>query len=344
MSKIFRIRSRSEIDEEAAVWVWRMDEGTVSAANRDAFNAWLRRDSRHRRAYENLTQVWTELNGLAEAKREEKIATFARSSAGLQHIGRKAWWAAAAAAIVAGIAVAAWMRMGSELQTLATAVGQERSVTLADGSVVSLNTNTIVETNLQRRVRDITLRQGEAHFQVAHDRSRPFLVHAGDAVVRAVGTQFEVRLHGDQQVDVVVNEGRVEVSSEPVAERASPDRGAARMAPRSHVHTLAAGQQLSANGNDYAVVPVSTHRLSSVLAWRDGAVVFDGESLSDAIAEIGRYTATRIIVNDPQVAALKVGGRYRTGDVQAFFDALQAAFPVVIRRESSGAVFIDPRR
>jgi transmembrane sensor len=342
MSEIFKFRTRSEIDEEAAVWVWRMDTETVSAANQDAFDSWLRRDSRHRRAYEDLTRVWAGLNGLAQAKREEKIATFTRTSAGVRLKGRNAWWAAAAAAMVVGIAVAAWMRMGSELQTLATAVGQQRSVTLADGSVVSLNTNTIVETHLQRSVREIYLRQGEAHFQVAHDRSRPFLVHAGDAVVRAVGTQFEVRLRSDQHVDVVVNEGRVEVRSEVAEEPASSGRDA-RVTPRSRVHTLAAGQQLSATGNDYSVVVVSTHRLSSVLAWRDGAVVFDGESLSDAIAEIGRYTDARIIVNDPQVAALRVGGRYRTGDVQAFFDALQTAFPVSIRHGSNGVVFIDPR-
>ena len=340
MNKIFKFRSRSEIDEEAAVWVWRMDSDSVSAANRDAFNSWLRRDSRHRRAYEDLTHVWTGLNGLAEAKREEKIATFTRTSAGFGLAKRSVWWGAAAAAIVAAVAIAAWMRMGSELQTLATAVGQQRSVTLADGSVVSLNTNTIVETKLQRTVREITLRQGEAHFQVAHDRSRPFLVHAGDAVVRAVGTQFEVRLRSDQHVDVLVNEGRVEVRSEAAAEPAGSATGV--RAARSRVHTLAAGQQLSATGNDYSVVPVSTHRLSSVLAWRDGAVVFDGETLADAIAEIGRYTDQRIIVNDPQIAGLRVGGRYRTGDVQAFFDALQTAFPVSIRHGSNGVVFIDP--
>lgn len=342
MSEIFKLRTRSQIDEEAAAWVWRMDSDSVSAANREAFNTWLRRDSRHRRAYEDLTDVWSGLNGLAEAKREEKIATFTRTSSHSRPASRNLWWTAAAAAMVLGVAVAAWMRMGSELQTLATAVGQQRSVTLADGSVVTLNTNTIVETHLQRGVREITLRQGEAHFQVAHDRSRPFLVHAGDTVVQAVGTQFEVRLRNDQHVDVVVNEGRVEVRSEVAAEPASSGH-LARATPRSHVHTLDAGQQLSPAGNDYSVVPVSTYRLSSVLAWRDGAVVFDGESLSDAIAEISRYTDTRIMVNDPQVAALKVGGRYRTGDVQAFFDALQTAFPVSIRHGSNGVVFIDPR-
>jgi len=342
MSKILRLRTRAEIDEEAATWAWRMDCCTVTADERQAFESWLRQDPRHRRASDEMSQAWNALDGLAEAKRDEKIATFATKSQPIKPREYKRWWAVAAATILIAIAATNWFQNGRESQTLATAVGQQRTVTLADGSVVTLNTNTIVETHLQSSVREIYLRKGEAHFQVAHDRSRPFLVHAGDAVVRAVGTQFEVRLRSDQHVDVVVNEGRVEVRSEVAAEPASSGHGA-RATPRSHVHTLDAGQQLSATGNDYSVVPVSTHRLSSVLAWRDGAVVFDGETLSDAIAEIGRYTDERIIVNDPQVAALRVGGRYRTGDVQAFFDALQTAFPVSIRHGSNGVVYIDPR-
>jgi transmembrane sensor len=340
MSEIVKLRTRPEVDEEAAMWAWRMDADTVSAADRQAFEAWLRRDPRHRRASAELSRVWAALNGLAEAKRDEKIATFAAPAfAARDH---KVWWAAAAAMLLA-IAVPVWVETGGELQTLATAVGQQRNVTLADGSIVTLNTNTIVETNLRRDFREIVLRKGEAHFQVAHDRSRPFLVHAGDAVVRAVGTQFEVRLRNDQHVDVVVNEGRVEVqsaASEPA--NAAGDHGHVR--PRTVVHALSAGQELSPTGNDYAVVPVSTDQLSSALAWRDGAVVFDGQPLAEAIAEIGRYTDARIIINDPQVAALRVGGRFRTGDVQEFFDALQSALPVSIRRTADGLVYVDPRR
>ncbi|HEY3658786.1 MAG TPA: FecR domain-containing protein [Steroidobacteraceae bacterium] len=341
MSEILKLRTQSEIDEEAAVWAWRMDSDTVSAADRQAYRSWLRRDARHRRASEELSRVWAALDGLAEAKRHEKIATFTAAVSAAR--SRRVWWAAAAAVLVAAIAVSAWYRTGSEFQTLATAVGQQRNVTLADGSIVTLNTNTIVETNLRHRSREIYLRKGEAHFQVAHDRSRPFLVHAGDALVRAVGTQFEVRVRSDQHVDVVVNEGRVEVQSTPLdAERPGAGKRV-RLAARSVVHALSAGQELSTTGNDYAVVPVSTHRLSSVLAWREGAVVFEGEALADAIVEIGRYTDARIIISDPQVAALRVGGRFRTGDVQEFFDALQAALPVSIRRASNGLIYIDPR-
>jgi transmembrane sensor len=339
MSEIVKLRTRPEIDEEAAMWAWRMDCDTVSAADRQAFESWLRRDPRHRRASAELSRVWAALDGLAEAKRGEKIATFA--APGFAARKRGVWWAAAAAVLLA-VAVPVWVQKSGEFQTLATAVGQQRNVTLADGSVVTLNTNTIVETNLRRYSREVYLRKGEAHFQVAHDRFRPFLVHAGDAVVRAVGTQFEVRVRSDQHVDVVVNEGRVEVQSAVSEPANAADHGHVR--PRTVVHALSAGQQLSATGNDYTVVPVSSHQLSSALAWRDGAVIFDGERLSDAIAEIGRYTDARIIVSDPKVAALRVGGRFRTGDVQEFFDALQSALPVSIRRTADGVVYVDPRR
>jgi transmembrane sensor len=336
MSEIVKLRTRLDIDEEAAAWAWRMDSPSVTSADRQAFEAWLRQDPRHLRTYKELNYVWQQLDGLAEAKRDEKIATFSATHKA-PRAPRKRWWIAAAAAVIGGAAIGvAWLEHGSELQVLATAVGQERSVTLADGSVVSLNTNTIVETNLARHTREIYLRKGEAHFQVAHDTSRPFLVHAGDAIVRAVGTEFEVRVRPDQHVDVVVNEGRVEVRP------ADAKAGATASLPVP-ARALSAGQRLSTASRDYAVTAVSKEQLSSELAWREGAIVFDGERLGDAISELERYTDTRIIVTDSATAALRVGGRFRTGDVQEFFDALQAALPVSIRRTDEG-IYIDPRR
>ena len=343
MSEIVKLRTRADIDEEAAAWIWRMDSAVVAMAERQAFDAWLRQDPRHRRAAAELSAVWGALDGLAEAKREEKIATFARSTPLplLQHPQRR-WIAAAALAALAIGAI--WLQQGSELQTLATAVGQQRNVTLADGSIVTLNTNTIVETDLRRHTREIYLRKGEAHFQVAHDRSRPFLVHAGDAVVRAVGTAFEVRVLTDQHVDVVVNEGSVEVQAPgPMPASLNPSTRP-RVAAATTVRALNAGERLSTASHDYAVTPITAQQLSSELAWREGAIIFDSERLSDAVAEIERYTDARIVISDPQIAGLRVGGRFRTGDVQEFFDALQTALPVSIRHTTAGVVFIDPRR
>ena len=344
MSEIVKLRTRADIDEEAAAWIWRMDCATVDAADRQAFEAWQRQDPRHRRAAAALSAVWSTLDGLAEAKRDEKIATFTNTAKlPLLHHPQR-WWFAAAAVLATVAVGAVWLQLGSgESQTLATAVGQQRNVTLADGSTVTLNTNTILETDLRRHTREIYLRKGEAHFQVAHDRSRPFLVHAGDAVVRAVGTAFEVRVMTDQHVDVVVNEGRVEVQATAPLPTSSNPATHSRAAAATTVRALNAGERLSTASRDYAVTPISAQQMSSELAWREGAIVFDGVALSAAIAEIERYTDARIIVSDPQIAALRVGGRFRTGDVQEFFDALQAALPVSIRHSNTGLVFIDPR-
>jgi transmembrane sensor len=345
MSEIVKLRTRADIEEEAAAWIWRMDSTVVAVADRQAFDAWLRQDPRHRRAAAKLSAVWSALDGLAEAKREEKIATFAKNvQLPLLHRSRRRWFAAAAVLAAAAIG-ATWLQQGSELQTLATAVGQQRNVTLADGSIVALNTNTIVETDLRRHAREIYLRKGEAHFQVAHDRSRPFLVHAGDAVVRAVGTAFEVLVLTDQHVDVVVNEGRVEVQATALLPP-SPSPGTnvrARRNDATTVRALNAGERLSTASRNYVVTPVTPQQMSSELAWREGAIIFDGEPLSEAIAEIERYTDARIVVSDPEIARLRVGGRFRTGDMQEFFDALQTALPVSIRHTDAGLVFIDPR-
>jgi transmembrane sensor len=342
MSEVIKLRTRVEIDEEAATWAWRMDSPTATPAERQAYEAWLRQDPRNSRAAREMSQALTALDSLADSYRGAELTIFAESqvAAAQSSAMRRRWWVAAAAVLAALVVGLTWLQRTGEPEVLATAVGQRRSVTLSDGSIVSLNTNTIVEANLKRHLREIYLRKGEAHFQVAHDTGRPFFVHAGDALVRAVGTEFEVRLLADQHVDILVNEGRVEVQPEakPALQRAD--------ALATHdiaVRAISAGQKLSTASRDYTVTPVSEQQLSSQLAWREGAVVFDGERLADAVAEIERYTDARITISDPATADLRVGGRFRTGDLQEFFDALQTALPVSVQRTSSG-VIIEPRR
>jgi transmembrane sensor len=342
MSDIVKFRTRAEIDEEAALWTWRMDGGAVGAQDREAFDAWLRQDARHRRAFEELARVWKTMDGLGGAKPDEPLATFAAPHAAA-HLSPR-WWVGAAAAVLLGaVAAVLFMREGSGIQTYSTAVGQQRDVKLTDGSVVSLNTNSIIETDLTHRTREIHLRKGEAHFKVAHDRSRPFLVHAGDAVVRAVGTEFEVRLLADQHVDIVVDEGRVEVQATPPISGAQAGP-AAGPRPAAALRALHAGERLSTASANYTVKEVTPEQLSSELAWRQGAIIFDGEPLSQAIAEIERYTDTRIVVGDPETAALRVGGRFRTDDLPDFFRGLESALPISVRRAPDGVIYIDSRR
>jgi transmembrane sensor len=148
----------------------------------------------------------------------------------------------------------------------------------------------------------------------------------------------------DRHVDVLVNEGRVEVQAELAnspAQAIAAHSGAATVAA---VHAVSAGERFSTGSADYAVMPISPAQLSSELAWREGAIVFDSEPLSEAIVEIERYTDAKILVSDPNVAGLRVGGRFRTDDLQGFLDGLQTALPVTVRHDGDGIVYIDPRR
>jgi transmembrane sensor len=341
MSDVVRLRTVAEIEDEAAAWVWRLDSGTVAAADRQAFEAWVRRDPRHRRAFEELGGVWRSLDGLADAKRDEKIATFTevtrRPHARMP--GRRRWILAAVASIAAvALIPLLWQQRGNETQIVATSVGQQRSLTLADGSIVQLNTNSMLETKFIAASREVYLGKGEAHFTVAHDQQRPFRVHAGNTIVRAVGTEFDVRVRDDHSVEVIVTEGRVKVVTD-----ARGAGTAAQTRRPSDEQQLVAGQRLLSLQGTETVEPISLAEASRALAWRQGAVVFAGEPLSVAVAELNRYMEVRFVVTDPAVGELRVGGHFKTDDVDGIVRGLESALPISIRRTDNGLIYIDPR-
>lgn len=343
MSDIVRLKTRTQIDNEAAVWTWRLDSEELTAAERGQLDAWLRADIRHRLAFEELRSTWTVLDRLAERAGEARIAAFARPQPRRSFPRRRYWQAAAAAVLVIALGAALWVARRSAMVVMSTAVGQQRHVTLADGSQLTLNTNTLLAVRLTPQRRDIYLRRGEAHFDVVHDASRPFFVHAADAVIRDVGTQFEVRLRSDRNIDVLVTEGQVEVlGPAPAAGPASAGSDAAAGAAR-WVKALTAGEQLRIAGPQLQVLSMSPQQVADDLAWRQGALVFEGEPLSQALAEVGRYTRTRIVLTGPKVASLHISGRFRTDDMPGFFQALQAALPVRVTRPEPGLVYIASR-
>lgn len=340
MNRVVRLKPQAEIDQEAAVWTWRLDAGTLGEGERGELESWLRQDARHRRAFEEFNSTWRSLDLLSEVKREEKIAAVARATRG---------WSVRESALLRRVAIAAgfllmigtawWVGRSAGVEQFSTAVGQERTVTLSDGSVVALNTNTRIEVRFTRGRRDIYLLKGEAHFHDTHDPARPFFVHAGDARVQAIGTRFEVRLHADRHIDVLVNQGRVEVRA-----------GTARpgvfdpFARASHPRTqnLSAGERLSIEGADLEVSSVSAAEIAADLAWRHGALVFDNEPLSQAVAEVGRYTRARILLKSG-VGRLRISGRFMTGDVPGFFKALATALPVRVTRSGRDLITVQPR-
>ena len=340
MNRVVRLKPQSEIDQEAAVWTWRLDAGTLSAAEHGELESWLRQDARHRRALEEFSSTWRSLDLLSAVKREEKIAALARATRGWSVresvLLRRA---AIAASCLLMIGTAWWVGRSAGIERFSTAVGQERTVTLSDGSVVALNTNTRIEVRFTRGRRDIYLLKGEAHFHDTDAPARPFFVHAGAARVQAIGTRFEVRLHADRRIEVLVNQGLVEVR----AGSARPG-GFDPFGRASHRRTqnLSAGERLSIEGADIEVSSVSAAEIADALAWRHGALVFDNEPLAQAVAEVGRYTRARILLKSG-VGGLRISGRFMTDDVPGFFKALATALPVRVTQTGRNLITVQPR-
>jgi len=294
------------------------------------FADWLEADAANRRAYDEVARSW-DISALAAT--DPTIAGM-RTEALMARPPRqrdfsRLWGAFATAALVlvvftgisvtypgfigkAGEVVAG--RAEHEQIVLRTGVGERATATLEDGSTVVLNTNSILEINYSRLRRDVRLAAGQALFKVAHDAARPFVVAAANHEVIAVGTEFEVRLDGEK-VRVALLQGRVRV--EPIKARASGRDG--------NVAYMAPGQQLVASAAGLELKPANVRELVS---WESGRVRFDNTRLADAVAEMNRYSRTRILVDDPAAADVRITGAFRTGQSYSFAQTVSEAFPV----------------
>lgn len=336
------------VKSEAADWVLRCEAGRLSPAEAEALEAWLARSPRHQQLYTSTTSCWRAAEQLGGHPRMAAMRRWAlRESARAQLVRRCVAAGFAAVIIGAGGAVGHGFYSGPKplaSQAFATAVGQRATVTLPDGSAVTLNTDTQVRTVADRDKRIAYLDRGQAFFKVAKDRRHPFVVVAAGRTVTALGTAFEVRVDGDT-VKVVLVEGRVRVESPaPAGPRAqatatapSPALGGAPIAT-----DMSAGSQLIAtNSADWRVTSVNARRETS---WLTGQIIVDDESLGEVVAELNRYSARKMVFADRELEQRRVSGVFTPGDIQAFSLALRDAKMADIEDGDGGPVKIVPFR
>jgi transmembrane sensor len=191
-----------------------------------------------------------------------------------------------------------------------------KRVVLPDGSVMTLNTQSEVRVHYTRHSREIRLTQGEVLFDVVHDATREFVVRIGTWAVFAVGTAFAVRRLNPSSLNITVTEGVVEVLG-----RRPTDAGF-----RSRLAEL---QEASVDGDDRLTIQsISTEELQRRLAWRSGLIVFDGETLSQALLEMSRYSRRQLTVEDPELARRRIIGVFPTSDTQTFIQGMRATLGV----------------
>ena len=298
-------RTAQQIDAEAADWAARMDRGPLEPGQREQFDAWLNADARRLGAYGRMRAIALASERARALGPDFDPAAFTPDSRwALPRRRLLQLGGVLAASMLVGLG-GSW-EMGRLRGRFATGKGETKVVALKDGSVVTLNTASEIQVHYSDTMRSVELVQGEALFDVAKNKARPFVVSAGDTNVRAVGTSFTVRRLEAAPVQILVREGVVEVS------RPATSGAAVRISANGMAEApLAPDAEIAAK----AVAPAQLHRQ---LAWQTGQIAFEGETLAQAAAEFARYSDTRIVIDDPALAREEIAGLFKATDPVGF--------------------------
>ena len=315
----------------AAEAVARLYSGEMTDAEERNIESWLQADPQHRADYQKMLDVWDAAGNVGGTTEQE---------------ARSGWFGnrlllGVAASLLALTVVPLLMFYtsgpGSELRRYETGVGEIREIALVDGSQVTLNTNTQVLVDISETQRRIILDHGEAFFDIAKDPSRPLTVSAGDRVITVLGTSFNVNWDG-RDVTVAVIEGQVAVQAEGAEETAVEHLIRLNNASGSSPGSMALQQGVVLEAGDVAqisrtaepVIEAVSGNTDRYQSWRFGYIRFDDEPLSIVIKELNRYSSTRLSVESPDIANMKVSGVFRTSDIDNTISGLELIFPIKV--------------
>lgn len=309
-------KTRTAADDQATNWIARLGTRTISLDTIQAFAKW-REDPANAEAYRRAEQLWSRTGELANDPDIQAALDQAQRRRPRRFGAKQIAAAGLTTTLAASLAVGAFFWQIRD--TYATEVGEQRSLQLADGSRVRLDTASKIRVRFTDGERRIELAEGQAFFEVAHNPARPFVVMTADASVTAVGTVFEVRRVGSETRVVLVS-GAVDV-----AQAGLP----------SVPHRLLPNQQTAIRSGKAKVSAVNADTATS---WTDGELTFTDTPLVEAVAEVNRYLAAPIVLDAPAAASTPINGVFRSGDRTAFVSAAAHLFNLKAIREADGKV------
>jgi len=326
------LRRHSEHIAMASEWMGKLDRGlTVSEEAR--FKAWLFEEDGSYEVFMAMAKTWDRMDYLTMLATEKPTTTLPVRSR----------WSHFAVAAVLICGLFAWQQLflapqrgvlqsDQYAKTHETDKGERRDHQLPDGSRLSLNTNTRVGVQYSPEHRNLYLEQGEIHLRVESDPTRPLTVFAGARIFRAVGTEFNLEISDDQQIELVVTEGIGVIG---VLAAAPDGDGFSRPMLLPDTGTfVSAGRELvvstSSDLQEIVEAPeaIDQEDIAVKLSWRDGNLIFRGESLEEAIAEVGRYTEVEFVFLDETAKRQTVSGLFRAGDVDGLLLTLRNNFNI----------------
>ena len=340
MSNIYDLSPQERRQDAASVWIARLDRG-LNARQAAELQRWMAEHPDNERMILEMASLWDKMDTLGRLstlfpppeKPSSRIPLILGAAAGITVL-------AVALLLVFAVSLPGHQPHPEPTEYVyQTAVGEKTEITLADGTALVLNTDSRITVQYTERFRLISLERGELYVDVAPDKRRPLSVVAADQIVRAVGTQFNVRITTDQQIELMVLEGRVRVG---VRERsANPLVVEEPILAAGTTRSLAAGESTILGSPE--VAEISPADMEVRLSWREGNLIFRGESLEDAMREVERYTPGEFVFLDQDLKKIRIAGLFRAGDVDGLLATLQENFDIVYRYSEEQKVLLGKR-
>jgi len=346
MSNVSQFHSKERIQEQACLWISRMDRG-LSAVEKQELTIWINQHKIHHKTLLEMASYWDDLSVLNELS-----GLFPLEQSPKKSNNKVYRFAVAASFVLFSLLGTNFIVNNSynpfnehqhlvQTQTFKTKLGQQASFSMSDGTSIQLNTNSIVSVAYTPDHRQITLVRGEARFDVAKDKSRPFTVTAGEQSFTALGTIFNVQKNNEQGMELVVTEGKVLItqateSLENLTEafkHPSADKFSGTLVVSGEKATITEGVTTPVN-------KISLDQVQRDLAWQQGILIFDGEPLEQVLQEVSRYTATKFQISDPSLNQLKVAGYFKAGDIDGLLASLNSNFNIDIIRTTDNTIHL----
>jgi transmembrane sensor len=317
-TNLHREASAAEINDRAANWIESRMRSSWGEADEAALQAWLAEAVAHRIAFWRLESAWSEASRLAAlrptALQRPRYSTPANNWSALSK-------SLAAAALIAAAGYFASGYFTAQNATYSTGLGERKTLTLADGSQIELNTNTVLRTATSGKARKVWLDKGEAYFSVKHDATHPFEVIAQGRRITDLGTRFNVRAD-EGQLKVAVLQGRVSFEAKNGGD---------------HIE-LKPGDVIVAGAGKLSLTRMPTGDLTDRLSWRSGKLMFHHTPLSQVASEFNRYNSIKVVVTGESARDMTINGAFATNDVQAFGRIAQTILGLRVDHQGSKIV------
>jgi len=340
MTNVYSLNNDDAMFEQASQWIAKMDRG-LSEQESEEFSGWLAASAQHQQLINEMAGMWDKMDAL------ENLATlFPETDKEQSSVKKVVKWPVALAAS-ALLALCFTLLNGGGFNSLLnpeqfvryeTAVGESSTIYLPDNSKVLLNTNSILLVRYTDDYRLLDLQRGELHVEVAHDKSRPLSVVANQKVIQAVGTAFSVQVNL-AEIELIVTDGKVIIGK--LTEEQEIDESSLSLAQDSLA--VSKGEKASlavvASGTDTVVI-IDSQDIKKDLSWRQGNLIFNGETLAQAMLEVSRYTAVKFEIADEELKHIKIAGRFKTGDVKGLIGVLSRNFNIKVDKVNKSLIVL----